>query len=157
MAQNAGFLTPRRALLTLPSDNTSPVVRTFNLNSSLTWQDEEIIRQRGRRSFDLSRVSRQSGQGRRISCRSPFPDEAEKCVDVGQGRSSNFSSKEDRIETLKFDTGRSLSTSQSSSSVEGDDIEQSSSSDFKSNEEMTVNTVSDKRRSFSRRQSLKRL
>ncbi|CAD7087061.1 unnamed protein product [Hermetia illucens] len=157
MAENTGFLTPRRALLDLPSDNTSPVVRAFNLNSSLTWQDEEIIRRRGRRSFDLSRVSRESKQSRRISCRSPFPDETEKRIDVGQGRSSNCSSKEDSIAPLTFDTTRSISGSQSAFPVEENGIGQGTSPDIKCNEERTANTVSDKRRSFSRRQSLRRL
>ncbi|CAD7092981.1 unnamed protein product [Hermetia illucens] len=157
MAENTGFPTPRRALLTLPSDNTSPVVRTFNLNSSLTWQDEEIIRQRGRRSLDLSRVSRESGQSRRISCRSPFPDETEKCLDVGEARLSNPIIKEDRIATLMFDTRTSVSGSQSSFAIEENGIGQDKSPDIKCNEEMTVNIASDKRRSFSRRQSLRRL
>ncbi|CAD7089628.1 unnamed protein product [Hermetia illucens] len=157
MAENTGFLTPRRALLDLPSDNTSPVVRAFNLNSSLTWQDEEIIRQRGRRSFDLSRVSRESTQSRRISCRSPFPDETEGRINVGQGRSSDFSRKEDSTTTLMFDTRRSISGSQNACPVEENDIGQGISPDIKRNEERTANTVSDKRTSFSRRQSLRRL
>ncbi|CAD7087049.1 unnamed protein product [Hermetia illucens] len=184
---NIGFLTPRRALLDLPSDNTSPAVRRLSLNTSLTWQNEEIIRQRGRRSFDLrpapqenrrmscrnpfpdeteerrsfdlKPASQECEQSSRISCRKPFPDEMEEesnieqaCTFVRNSEDNSFSPFLDKMRSITRRQSRNLRPNEAEIIVGP-----GKSSDIKRDEGGLGTPLSDKRRPFNKRQSLRRL
>ncbi|CAD7087060.1 unnamed protein product [Hermetia illucens] len=154
MAENN---TPRRALFDLPSDNTSPAIHRLSLNSSLTWQNEETIRQRGRRSFDFRPVSQEN---RRISCRNPFPDEMEEKTNIEQDGCTIVRNSEENTFSPFLDKMRSISRRQSRSLCPDETkitIGPGKSSDIKRDEGRLGTPVSDKRRSFNKRQSLRRL
>ncbi|CAD7087055.1 unnamed protein product [Hermetia illucens] len=185
---NTGILTPRRALFDLPSDNTSPAIRRLSLNSSLTWQNEEIIRQRGRRSFDLrpapqenrrtscrnpfpdetekrgsfvlKPLSQESGQNGRISCRNPFPDDMEEQSNIEQGGCTIVINGEENTFSPFLDKARSINRRQSRNLCLHETeitVGPGKPTGFNRDEGRLGTPVSDKRRSFNKRQSLRRL